>query len=341
MVSKKGVLLKLNHLLLLLTVIVLLGIPITNAVTEEPGGISSVTIAFIGKPSENFFNEVMDQGGFYAKNGLLVEPRYFNSGEEAGDSVLSGETDFAVLNSYSIAELIHQKKNPQIISSVARIDGIYSIVADKDKGIRSPSDLQGKRIGLVQENDWEFYLDKFFIINGIEGSSVELIQLSSEEITPGLVAGEIDAGLVNYGKASAICRQYPERFQMWSLNDQETFHQVLMCNKKLIENHPEVIERLIRSFVNLGEWYNGNIETVKQMISVKMKLSPDQVQDLMTGISPEVSLTQGLLSILEEQSRYIVRKEGDINQSTPNYLQIIAFSFLDKIYPERDTIIHE
>lgn len=318
-------------------IISLFGCSLSSAISDEEGGINSISLAFIGSPSDNFFNEVMDSGSFYAKNGLAVHAIFFNSGTEAIDSVLNGSTDFAVTNSYSVAQVLKKNKKPVILSSVVRIDGIYYMVIDRRSGIEVPSHLNGKQIGLEPVDDWKFYLEKFLTINDVDNSSITYHYLQPEEILQGLNNGEIDAGLLSYSDASAFCSKNPDRYKLWSINDQDNFYQVLIGNTDLINDHPQVVTKILNSFVDLGKWYNGNIESVEYMITTKMNLPREKVHELMSGISPEVSLTQGLLSTLEEQSRYLNGNEG----KTPDYIHLINFSFLDSVYPEGDTIIHE
>lgn len=301
--------------------------------------VASISIAYEGPPTTNFYNSVMEDGGFFAKNGLTVTPDYSSTSKEAAENAINGGTDFAVVSTFAVADMINSGLNPVILTSVIRYDDMYYIVVNQKAGIITPKDLAGKRIGLVT-GDWEYYLEQYMILNDIDKSSITIVPLTTDEIIPALKADEIDAGLVLYHVGTSVVKEEPLKYQMWSVNNHENFYLILICNQKIIADNPAAVKKLIKAFIDSGEWYNANLDQAKQMIESKGGIRSEQAQDMLTGIYPEVSLTQGLLSTLEAQSRYLMKKENSAIAETPNYLSIIDFTFLDSLNPEGDTIIH-
>ena len=324
-------------IILLITGIIFPGI----AVSDETGGLIPITIASEGTAATNAYTTVLEEGGYYEKYGIKVEKKYFPTNREVAYSVITGESDFAIVNTYAVADMVFEGTKPVILTSVVRFDDVYYIVVDQKAGIKSASDLKGKRIGLVTGDYWEYYLDNFLLFNGMDTSSVELIPLSSEQIMPKIVSGEIDAGLTIYQTASAICREDPERYQMWSINNNENLYLVLISSPDLVSRDPVTVEILIRAIAEGGKKYSENRDASEQILSDKFGIPLDQAHGLMAGLTTEISMTQGLLTTLESQIRYIMEKKGEKSQAEPDYLQIMNFSFINKIHPEGDTIIHE
>lgn len=307
-------------------------------VSAAPGSID-ISIAYEGSPTQNYLNTIIEENNFYANNGLNVTPKFYSTPKEAALSVVNGESDFAIVTTYAIAEVVSEGYNPVILTTAFRLDGVNYIIVDKNSGISSPKDLEGKDIGCDPNGFYGYYLDQFITLNGIDQSSVNLVPLPSERIVPELTEGKIDAAVTIYQSADELQQNEPLRYQIWPLNNNENLYLVLICSPEMM-NNPEVIEKLISSLIDFGDYVNGNFEQMKQLIGTKSGVDPDAAQDLMTGVSTEISLTYGLLSVLEAQSRYIISLGNATITETPDYLQIIDFSYLDKINPEGVTIIH-
>lgn len=306
---------------------------------DEDTDLVPVTIAFEGSPTQNYLNTVIDEFGFYEKNGLTVTPKYYDTANEAAMSVINGENDFAIVNTYSIAEVVSEGFKPVILSSVFRVDGVNFIIVDKNAGIVTVQDLAGKRIGIDQNSFWGYYLDQFLLLNGIDRSSVEIVPVKSSEIVQKLKDGEIDGGAVIYQTAAEIRKDEPLRYQMWSVNNNENFYLALICSGEMTRN-PVVIKQLIQSLMDFRDYINKNFEQMQELIGSKSGVDVEAARDLISGVSPEISLTYGLISVLESQSRYIIDHGFGNSTETPDYLQLIDFTYLDEMTPEGITIIH-
>ena len=330
-----------NVLPVILFILIILLIPL-SAVSERQGEKISVSIAYAGAPEANIYNLLVENYGFFAKNGLNVTPHYYTTSKETAETVVTGGADFGVVNSFAVASLLSEGEKPVILTSLLRIDNIYYITVNQSKGISTPGDLRGKRIGLVTGDFWEYYLDKFMVLNGEDISSVTLVPFTrEEEIIQKMKSGEIDAGLMIYQSASALCIQEPEKYQMWSVNNFENNYMLLICSPDMRIKNPETIEKVIKAYSDSWDWYNTNSEKVQSEIGKGNGLSEEQLEDLVSGLTPEVSLTQGLLSTLESQSRYLHKTGTGATAETPDYLKIIDFTFLDMVSPQGDTIIHD
>ncbi|HWQ67222.1 MAG TPA: ABC transporter substrate-binding protein [Methanospirillum sp.] len=326
-------------ILILFAFVTLLFTPISFA--EGQSESRSITIAYSGAPETNIYNALIENFGYFTKNHLKVTPSYYPTSKEAAELVISGDKDFGVVNSYTVARMLNEGKNPVILTSVLRIDEIYYITVNQKTGITSPGDLKGKRIGLVPDDSWEYFLDKFLTLNGGDISTVTLVPLPNQKnVIEKLTVGEIDAGLTLYQDASGLTANESDTYQMWSVNNFENNYILLISNKDFITKNPEVVKNVIKAFVESWDTFNSDPGRVKQEIGKKSGLTEKQMDELVSGLTPEVTLTQGLLNIMETQSRYLLNSGTGTITETPDYLNVIDFTFLDAVSPMGDTIIH-
>jgi ABC-type nitrate/sulfonate/bicarbonate transport system substrate-binding protein len=193
----------------------------------------------------------------------------------------------------------------------------------------------------MPSDSWEYFLDKYLILNGEDISSVTLVPLADEEtVIAKLKTGEIDAGLTIYQYASFLTTSKPDTYQMWSVNNFENNYMLLISNKEMVQKNPDAVKKLLKAFIETWDYYNANTKKVQEEFGGDSGLSVKQMEDLVSGLTPEVSLTQGLLNTLEAQSRYLLDIGSGTITNTPNYLEIIDFSFLHDIEPKKCTIIH-
>lgn len=326
-------------ILILFAVVTMILCPFSGA--EGQAERKPISIAYSGAPETNIYNSLVENFGFFAKNGLNVTPSYYSTSREPAELVIRGDKDFGVVNSYSVASMLNDGKDPVILTSILRIEDIYYITVNQKAGIVTPRDLKGKRIGLVSGDSWEYYLDKYLTLNGGDISTVTLVPFPDEEtVIKKLKAGEIDAGLTLYQYASTLSSKEPETYQMWSVNNFENNYILLISNRDYISKNPEVTENLIKAFVESWDLYNSDPDRVKREIGGESDMTEKQMDELVSGLTTEVTLSQGLLNTMESQSRYLLNSGTGTITETPDYLKVIDFSFLDKVSPKGDTIIH-
>ena len=306
-----------------------------------PKDLIPVTISYDGTPDSNFLFPFMESIGVFEKNGLNVTGVYSQTAKETTDKLFSGEAGFSVLNTYSVADAAVNGGDPIILTSVLKVENLYFLVVNNKAGINAPKDLIGKRIGLITGDYWEYYLNRFLILNDIDPASVTKVPLALDETIADLNAGQIDAGVMMWAPALKLTSKEPERFQMWSIINNENFYGLLICNRDIRDNHPEIVEKVIRSHIDAADWYNNNREQSITLISEKTGLYRIQLKVMLNGIPGEINLRQSLLNSLQDQTNYIISQNKGSNRESPEYLDLMDFSFLDRILPGSVTIIHE
>jgi NitT/TauT family transport system substrate-binding protein len=148
---------------------------------------------------------IAKEKGFFEKQGLEVNIQVFKSAKDRDAAFQSGALDG--VNSDEVAVALYQNGGFDVkITGIT--DGDFMLVAGKDSGIKSVSDLKGKKIAISQKTVIEYALDKVLEKNSISPKEVEKVAI------PGIPArlemlknNKIDAALL------------PEPFSTFAMND--------------------------------------------------------------------------------------------------------------------------
>ncbi len=127
--------------------------------------------------------------GFFAAEGLEIEIFSPSGTSDALKLAASGKVDLAV--SYEPQTIIAAARGLDIVVIGRLIEHpLTTLLFLKDKGIKTPSDLEGKKIGYTVPGLMDVLLDAFAKLNGIQ--RYEAINVGFA-IVQSLTAGKVDA----------------------------------------------------------------------------------------------------------------------------------------------------
>ena|SRR5581483_2971289 len=143
------------------------------------GPVETINIANIGEYS--IFNIIAAQKNFFTENGLNANITEYDAGPSAIQALFSGKAEVAVAADFVGVSNIFSHPNLRIISQASKHQ-VFFLVARLDKGIKTPSDLKGKKIGVTKKSAGEFFLDRFLIFNNLKLTDVSAIDLPPDQM---------------------------------------------------------------------------------------------------------------------------------------------------------------
>ena len=127
--------------------------------------------------------------GFFAAEGLEIEIISPSGTSDALKLAASGKVDIAV--SYEPQTIIAAARELDVVVIGRLIEHpLTTLLFLKDKGIKIPSDLEGKKIGYTVPGLMDVLLDAFAKLNGIQRYKAINVGFA---IVPSLTAGKVDA----------------------------------------------------------------------------------------------------------------------------------------------------
>lgn len=283
---------------------------------------------------------VAENKNYFQEEGLDVEIKEYQSGKLALLAMLKGED--VTVSSVATTPIMFNTFDRQDFQIIAIHTNSYNniqLVARKDKGISSASDLKGKKIGTPKGSSPHFFLSTFLIYNGISLSEIEIVDIAPTNLLDALANNRVDA--------ISIFEPYPcLAMQLLSnktilLPNQKIYQEMMtfVAMKDFIKNHPQTLQKFLRAINKANKFIKENKEEAQLMVAQKLKLDEAIVRVLFPEYTYELFLSQGLLINLEDQAKWAIKNNLTDVKEIPNYLDYIYIDALEEVKPEAVTII--
>lgn len=226
--------------------------------------------ALVGKAGGQF------QQGLGADNE--IEWKAFNAGPAEIEALFAGEVDIGYIGpGPAITGYAKSKGDLQIIAGVTDAGAI--LVTRKDLVLHNVSELSGKKIAVPQfGNTQDLSLRNILQTNGLsdttKGGTVEIRQVENPDIKTLLDRGEIDAALVPEPWGSRLVQEVKANVlldynQVWRQGKYTTA--VVVATTKFVKEHPDLVEKFLRTHVELTDYINKNPEQAREVVNAQIK----------------------------------------------------------------------
>lgn len=203
-----------------------------------------------------------------------IDWKQFNAGPAEIEALFAGEVDIGyigpgpAINGYT-------KSNGDIQIIAGATDAGAILVSRKDLKITDVKELSGKKVAVPQfGNTQDLSLRNILTENGLKdttkGGTVEIRQAENPDIKTLLDKGDIDAALVPEPWGSRLVKESNANVvldynQVWKQGKYTTA--VVIARKEFINENPDLIEKFVRTHVELTDYINKNKDKAKETVN--------------------------------------------------------------------------
>ncbi|KPJ54881.1 hypothetical protein AMJ47_02300 [Parcubacteria bacterium DG_72] len=210
--------------------------------------------------------------GYYENEGLNVEIQYSTKGSAGPiEQLVGGNVDFILTDKESI--IMARSKDLDIIATYPiEPTNVFYIVSEKDKNITKPSDLIGKKVGLISSASGAYgNLLVILHLSDIDISDIEVVQAGTA-VVPAFLEGNFDATAIHLSQKLLIEEKIPDLniINASEYTDMSSGH--IVVNKYLVENNPELIKKFLRATKKGLEYA---IENPNEAVEIYIDFNPD------------------------------------------------------------------
>jgi len=286
---------------------------------------------------------VAENKGYFEREGLDLTIKEFDSGRTALATMLNeGNLDMVTVAQTPVMFNSFDRDDYVIIATMVYSDNDVKILTRQDRGIKNPSDLRGKTVGITKGSTGHFFLGLFLIHSGLQLSEIETIDIEASELPQALVDGRVDAISTwepHIWNAKKLLGENAVRLQPrgGAKIFREDFY--FVPNRNFMENNPETLKRFLKAIEKGEEFIQKNKEEAINIVSQRLKLDKELVVSIWDDFEFQLILDQAIIITLEDEARWAIDNNLTDATEVPNYLDYIYFDALKEIKPEAITII--
>jgi len=206
---------------------------------------------------------VAEEKGFWEEEGLDVSLVWFRGGGEQMRAVAAGEIEISTSTPNMITTLVSRGEGVRVISSISSpVPRSWGIMVLNDSPLEDVDDLRGKIIGATTKGAYSDMIVRLLLQEaGIDpDDEVNLTYLGSPDaLAAALSSGTVDAAIGWPGLAEVMELELGAR-QLVSAADflLEWEDEIWFATDDLIDQNPEVIEKVLRGWYKAVEWMKEN-----------------------------------------------------------------------------------
>jgi NitT/TauT family transport system substrate-binding protein len=181
--------------LLICLLIVIIGVSLIGCSKEQPAAVPAKTITIGVMPDvESIPFIIAEKNGYFTKEGVQVKIVPFNSAKDRDSALQSGQLDGMISD---ILAVVFANEGGINLKICAKTDGNIELMAGKDSGIISVTDLKGKNIGLSTNTIMEYTTDRMLEAGQVKPEDVKKVAIPQMPTRLEMLqGGKVDAAIM-------------------------------------------------------------------------------------------------------------------------------------------------
>ena len=302
--------------------------PLQNA--EPP---QKITVAYTWQPQSTLVHVAVAKG-YFAEEGLDVQPLMHTYGKAALQSVIENKADFATVAETPVMFSVLKGEKIFVIANIEASSMNNAIVARRDAGISTPGDLKGKRIAFTPGTTSDFFLDSLLTANGLTRKQIQPVSMKPEEMQNAIMAKNVDAVSTWNYPLTQIYQQLGSDGTIFY--DQQIYTETfnIAVRQDFVQKNPEAVKRFLRALIKAENFVAKNPDEAQAIMSAATKIDKSIIHEVWNAFSYHVVLDQTLLITLEDETRWAMKNKLTDLTGIPDYLNFIHLDSLREVKPE-------
>jgi NitT/TauT family transport system substrate-binding protein len=210
-----------------------------------------------------------------------IKEHVFQTGPPEMQAMMAGDIDVAYVGAAPVLTALSSGLDAKIVAAV-QIDG-SSLVLGPNHTYVSPKDLKGLKIatyppGSIQDT----LLRKWLTENGLDPQNdVTIIAMGAAgDAVSAITANKVDAAFLPHPYPTIIEKSVPGSKVIVQSGQMEPNHVccVLAVSGKLIKEHPDIVEQIVKTHINATDYNNAHIDEAAQIFSNKTSIDVGTVR---------------------------------------------------------------
>jgi NitT/TauT family transport system substrate-binding protein len=237
--------------------------------------------------------------GLWEKHGLATSGTLFATGREAMQALLGGQADVAEVAPTPLVLAAFAGQPVRAFAVVARWSK-WRVLARTDRGISSPADLKGKKIGIAVGTSSDLAFSYFLDSHGLTKSSVEIVNVSPPDMIPALDSGSVDA--INIWQPFTYEAEIRLGSRAKGMPYTFTNNYLLLTTNDVAAKNPELLRRTLAVMKDADPAMSGTRDKAVEWTAKAAGMKPETLRAVWSEM--EFGTTAPDARVLEEMQQF-------------------------------------
>ncbi|MEM0440605.1 MAG: ABC transporter substrate-binding protein [Candidatus Caldarchaeum sp.] len=222
--------------------------------------------------------------GYFAQEGLAVTVDRGYGSADAVTKVASGVYQIGYGSLDALIEFNVKNPGQEVIAVYMILNSPpYSVITLKNKGINSPKDLEGKKIGAPEGDAPRRLFPVFAKAVGLDPTKITWVSMAPPLREPSLVQGEVDAitGFYYTGYLNLLALKIdPAQITAFKYKDfgVELYGNAIIVRKDFMQQNPEAVAKFVRAVNQALKEVIANPEMAADLVKLRDPLVDREVE---------------------------------------------------------------
>ncbi len=307
-------------------VIVLVLIIIHSMLDTQPSFLAAqkvITIGIEDNPMSSLAI-IAQKEGLFKKLGINVRLVTYDSGVATLQALLNYKVDLATATNIPILVDAFKQTNFSIIATLTQAENMSKVVVRMGRGIQSPRDLIGKRIGTQANSSVDYYTYLFLKHYSIPLSDVQLLYLPAKKLVMALRSGYLDAFVMRSPYTDQAQDYMPGQISYFTIPGLFKIHFNLVVMNASLNAHRNKVRLVLKGLHDALLFEQQHIQSAQNDVIAFFGIERrDEVLQAWPQYQFMVSVPPDLITSLEKQSRWVIASGKGIASDKPNVAHLV------------------
>ena len=252
--------------------------------------------------------------GFFKKEGLEVEVKFVSSGSEIPSGMAGGTIPIAIASWTNPMAMVANGVPARILAGTTDVSGAQQLVVKKDGPIKTPKDLEGRKLALTRIGLIMSILEKMCKEYGCDVSKITLVNMAPQEIVLAFQRGEVDA--IQTWEPWAIYGVQAGGRVLMSATDSfipgkegkkriDSVYAAVFARDDFVAKNPQTVQATLRALKNGAEWMEANKDAAADIVAKDINIPKPIVLGTFAKIHNQVYMSSDWAKEFDEKAVYL------------------------------------
>lgn len=263
----------------------------TSEVAQAAPEVTKLDFWAVRDAQESAAIALASEKGFFKDEGLDLTIKWIVSGTDTPSLAASGQILFTGESAYIDGVLRDKGVDMRYLMPLSNIGGSQMVVLGPNTIVKSPKDLEGKKIGMAAGAGVAMAITSMCEERGVDCSKIKLINLQPPDQIPALIRGDIDAMAIwnPYALAGVKAggRVYFTGNKSYIDGQEKTVNYMyldggLIVNGPFLTKNPETVKAVMRALIKATDYINAHPrKEIAAILSGPLDIPADDLEEIL------------------------------------------------------------